>query len=78
MVQEKQTALSEYDTNQVGLNTKAYSILRTTKNQLITKHKKNFTFSDAVIELDKRRKGVNITFSNREVIQIKSKLGYAA
>ena len=70
----KQTSLSEYETKPVQLSAEAYNILQAIKNQLVIKHKKSHTFSDAVIELKNRRKGVNIAFTNEEVIQIKTKL----
>jgi len=74
--EEHQTILPEYETKQVGLNTEAYSIIREVKNALIKKHKKHFTFSDAIIALKNSRKGSNIEFTKAEVAQIKTKLGY--
>ena len=72
---ETQTNLSEYESKQVGLNTTAYSILRKVKNKLITDHKKNFTFSDAIIEMDKIIRGEDtIKFTKNEIKQIKQKI----
>lgn len=69
---DTQTTLSDYAKQQVGLNTEAYSILRTVKNNLIKVYKKNFTFSDAVVEMDKTIKGGDvIAFTKEEVKKIK-------
>ena len=69
---DTQTTLSDYAKQQVGLNTKAYSILRTVKNNLIKVYKKNFTFSDAVVEMDKKIKDVDvIEFTKEEIKKIK-------
>lgn len=70
--EERQSIISEYETKQVGLNIEAYNIIDAMKKQLIKKHKKNFTFSDAIIELKNQRKGTNIQFTKEEIIQIKS------
>jgi len=72
--EDRQTIIQEFETNQVGLKAEAYNILKAIKRQLIKKHKRNFTFSDAIIELKNKRKGTNIEFTQEEVIQIKTKL----
>ena len=66
--------MTEYETRPVQLSPEAYAILRAEKNQLITKHKKNFTFSDAVIELKNMANGSSIKFTKAEVEQIKTTL----
>ena len=71
---ETQTVLCEYETRPVQLTTEAYAILRAVKNQLIMKHKKNHTFSDAVVELKNRANGDSVKFSREEITQIKTTL----
>jgi hypothetical protein len=66
-----QTTLSNYETKQIGINIEAYNILLAIKNKLIAKHKKNFTFSDAIIEIKNKVSISNIQFSNKEIKQIK-------
>ena len=72
--EDRQTIIQEFETNQVGLKAEAYNILKAIKRQLIKKYRRNFTFSDAIIELKNKRKGTNIEFTQEEVIQIKNKL----
>ena len=76
MVRKKeiQTKLSEYRIRQVGINATAHTILRDTKNELIKEHGKNFTFSDAIVELKNKANGVKIKFTEDEILQIKNKL----
>ena len=72
---ERQTTLPEYASNQVGLTPAAYSILMDTKIHLIKTYKKHFTFSDAIIDMDRIIKGGdNIKFTKDEIKQIKQKL----
>ena len=71
---DTQTTISDYEIKQVGINTTAYSILRVIKNNLIMEHKKNFTFSDAIIELKNMANGSSIKFTKAEVEQIKTTL----
>ena len=73
-VDDIQTSISDFETKPVQLNTEAYAILRAIKNQLIAKHKKNFTFSDAVTELKQRANGDSVKFSREEITQIKTTL----
>ena len=72
--EDKQTTLSEYESKPVQLSTEAYTILRAIKNQLVTKHKRHHTFSDAVIELKNKANGSSIKFTKQEVNQIKTTL----
>ena len=72
--EDRQTTMQEFGIKQVGLKMEAYNILEGMKRQLIKKHKKYFTFSDAIIELKNKRKETNIEFTREEVIQIKNKL----
>ena len=72
--EDRQAMMTEYETRPVQLSPEAYAILSAEKNQLRTKHKKNFTFSDAVIELKNKRKGTNIEFTKDEISQIKNTL----
>ncbi|MHA1868698.1 MAG: hypothetical protein ACTSXD_11695 [Candidatus Heimdallarchaeaceae archaeon] len=54
--EKRQGELSEFieKGSQVGLDYEAYNILKEIKKQLIKKHKRNFSFSDAVRELKRR------------------------
>ena len=71
--EDRQTILSEYGTSQIGINAEAYTILRAVKNQLIKTNKKNFTFSDAIIELKNKVDGIKIIrFTKEETSQIKN------
>ena len=72
--EDRQTSLPEYETKPAQLTGEAYAILSAVKNQLITKHKKHFTISDAIIELKNRGKGCVVEFTKNEVAQIKSKI----
>ena len=73
-VDDIQTSISDFETKPVQLNIEAYAILRAVKNQLIAKYKKNFTFSDAVVELKQRANGDSVKFSREEITQIKTTL----
>ena len=71
---EIQTKIFDFKTHQMGVDDEAHNILCAIKKQLIKKHKKNFTFSDAVKELRNRCVESNINFTAREVTQIKTQL----
>ena len=53
---EIQTTLDKYTSKQIALDISAYKILSKIKKQLIIKHERYLTFSDAVRELEERSK----------------------
>jgi len=72
--EERQSAINEFETRPAQLTLEADNILRAIKKQMKIKYKKNFTISDAVIELKDRANGSSIKFTKEEITQIKTKL----
>jgi len=71
---DRQSELTEYKLHQVGITHESYALLEAIKNQLSTKHKRPFTFSEAIMELQNRTNGATLKFTQAETAQIKTVL----